>query len=127
MTVERFSSAQPPATPGTASSNGGTGAASTSLTTTAANSIVSWVASDAQSLDPATRAYLSSAVDEGVRDDHVGANGVGYHGYQTAAGAGSQSFGLSAPTGMQWCIAGIEVLNASAGVEHVFPRRPSRG
>lgn len=114
MCVERWSLAQLAGTPVTASANAGSGAASSSLTTTAAASIVSWVASDAQSVDPATRAYLSSATDEGVRDGHLGANGVGYHAYQTAASAGSQSFGLSAPTGMQWCIAGIEIQAAAA-------------
>lgn len=114
MTVERWSGAQLAASPVVASGNGSPSAASGSITTTAANSIVSWVASDAQSLDPSTRAYLASATDEGVRDDHVGSNGVGYHAYQTAASTGSQSFGLSAPTTMQWCIAGIEV-QASGG------------
>lgn len=115
MVVERWSSAQLAATPALGSGNGGSGAASGSLTTAAANSVVSWVVGDAQSLDPATRAYLSSATDEGVRDDHVGSNGVGYHAWQSAASAGSQTFGLSAPTGMQWDIAGIEVQAAAGG------------
>jgi hypothetical protein len=131
MCVERWTSAQLAGTPATNSggtTNGGSGAASSSLTTTAANSILSWVASDAQSLDPATRAYLASATDEGVRDGHAGSNGVEYYGYQSATSAGSTSFGLSAPTGMQWDIAGIEVQAAAAsGVDPVIVRRPSRG
>lgn len=115
MTVERWSGAQLAATPATGSNNAGTGAASGTITTAAANSIITWAAGDAQSVDPATRAYLNSATDEGVRDDHVGANGVGYHAYQSAASSGSQSFGLSAPTGMQFCIAGLEVQDAAGG------------
>jgi hypothetical protein len=116
MTVERWSGAQLAATPATNSggiTNGGTGSAASTLTTTAANSVISWVAGDSQSLDPATRAYLNSATDEGVRDGHVGANGVDYHAWQNVAAAGSTNFGLSAPTGMQWDIAGIEVLDAA--------------
>jgi hypothetical protein len=42
----------------------------------------------------------------------VSADGVMYFAYQSAAAAGSQSFGLSAPTGMQYVIAGIEVQAA---------------
>jgi hypothetical protein len=112
MVVERWTG-QLAASPAVGTNNAGSGSANGTVTTTGTNSIVSWVASDAQSLDPATRAYLASATDEGVRDDHVGANGVAYHAYQTAAAAGSQSFGLSAPTGMQYCIAGIEVQDAA--------------
>lgn len=113
MVVERWSGAQLAASPVTNSANNATGAASSTLTTSAANSIISWAAGDAQSLDPATRAYLNSATDEGVRDGHSGANGVEYYAYQVVATAGSTSYGLSAPTGMQWNIAGIEVLAAS--------------
>jgi hypothetical protein len=130
MCVERWSSASLAATPVTNSggtTNGGTGAAASTLTTSAANSVLSWVAGDAQSLDPATRAYLNSATDEGVRDDHVGANGVAYHAYQAVASAGSTSFGLSAPTGMQWDIAGIEVLAAgTAAIPPILVMAPRR-
>jgi hypothetical protein len=114
MLVECFTSASLAGTPVTSSAQGGTGAANSSLTTSAANSVVSWVSADAQSLDPATRAYLSSATDEGVDDAHASADGVIYFARQAAASAGSQSYGLSAPTGMQYWIAGIEVLAARA-------------
>ncbi len=120
MLVECWTSASLAATPVTNSAQGGSGAASSSLTTTAANSVVSWVAADAQSLDPATRAYLSSATDEGVDDAHVSADGVIYFARQAAATATSQSYGLSAPTGMQYWIAGIEVLDNS-GVAFIAP------
>jgi hypothetical protein len=132
MTVERWSGAQLAATPVTASANGSTGAATASLAPTGgATSVISWVAGDSQSLDPSTRAYLGSGADEGVRDDHVGSNGTGYHGWQASTGTGSQAFGLSAPTGMQFGIAGIEV-QASGSVAPAFPsstvtRRVLRG
>jgi hypothetical protein len=121
MLVERWTSAQLAATPVTNSAQGATGAASSTLTTTAANSVLSWVAADAQSLDPSTRAYLNSATDEGVDDAHVSADGVIYFGRQAVASAGSTSYGLSAPSGMQFWIAGIEVLDNSGGSSFVAP------
>lgn len=114
MTVNRWSGAQLDATPAVGTANASSGAANASVTTEADDSIVDWVASDAQSVDPATRAYLGSATEQDVRNGTVGANGVAYHAYAAAATAGSQSFGLTAPTGMQYCIAGIEV-QAAAG------------
>jgi hypothetical protein len=124
MTVERWGSAQLAASPVTNSggtTNGGTGAAASSLTTSAANSVISWVAGDAQSLDPVTATYLNSATSEGVRDGHVGSNGVEYYAWQNVASAGSTNFGLSAPTGMQWDIAGIEILDNSGGSSPAYP------
>lgn len=118
MVVERWSSAQLAGTPATNSggtTNGSGSAAASSLTTTAANSILSWVAGDAQSVDPATRAYLGSATEDGLRDRHALSDGVDYHAYQTVSAAGSTSFGMSAPTGLTWCIAGIEVQDAGGG------------
>jgi hypothetical protein len=131
MTVERWSGAQLAATPVTGSANGSTGAAAVSMTPSAATSILSWVAGDSQALDPSTRANLGSGTSDGLRDDHVGSNGVGYHGYQSSTGTSAQSVGLSAPTGMQFGIAGIEV-QASGSVAPAFPsstvtRRVLRG
>jgi hypothetical protein len=127
MVVERWSGAQLAATPVTASS-AAFGAATGSITPSSGSSVISWVAGDAQSVDPATRAYLASATQDGLRDDHVGANGCDYHAYQSSTGTGSQSYGLSAPTGMQYVTAAIEVQASSAAAgELVIPRRPSRG
>jgi hypothetical protein len=72
-------------------------------------------------VDPSTRAYLASATQDGLRDDHVGSNGCDYHAYQSSTGTGSQSYGLSAPTGMTWVLAAIEV-QASAGAAFIAPR-----
>jgi hypothetical protein len=119
MLVERWSGAQLAATPITNSNNGIGGAAASTITPSAGTSVLPWVGGDASSVDPATRAYLASAQD-GLRDDHVGANGVDYHAYQSSTGTGSQSYGLSAPTGMTWVLAAIEV-QASAGSSFVAP------
>jgi hypothetical protein len=114
MCVERWSNAQLAGTPVVASANG-SGLPQGSLTTGAANGIVSWVSGDVFSIDPATRAYLGSGTDDGVRDDHAGGNGVGYHAYMSAPSAGSVTFGLSAPTGQSWGIAGIEIQDTGGG------------
>lgn len=118
MVVERWSGAQLAATPVTASSSSLSAPASGSITPSSGTSIISWCAGDAQAVDPATRAYLASATQDGLRDDHIGNNGCDYHAYQSSTGPGSQSYGLSAPTGMSYVTAAIEV-QASAGAAFV--------
>lgn len=115
MVVERWSSAQLAVTPVTNSAQNGIGAAASSLTTSAADSVISWLAGDAQAVNPSGRVYLNSAVEEGLDDQHVSTNGVYYFAYQAVASAGATAYGLSAPTGMQWWIAGIEILAAGGG------------
>jgi hypothetical protein len=119
--VHRFSGAQLAATPVTNKANGGGSAAASSITPSAGTSLIPWTAGDAQSVDPATRAYLASATPVGLRDDHVGANGCDYHASQSSTGTGSQSYGLSAPTGMTWVIAAIEVQD-SGGTAFIAPK-----
>jgi hypothetical protein len=129
MVVERWSGAQLAATPVTNSANGFSSPAASTITPSAGTSVLPWVGGDASSVDPATRAYLASATQDGLRDDHVGANGCDYHAYQSSTGTGSQSYGLSAPTGMTWVIAAIEVQDSGGGSTAglVIPRRPTRG
>jgi hypothetical protein len=112
MLVERWSGAQLDATPATGNANAGSGAPQCSITTEAADSVVSWVSGDAQAVDPATRAYLNSAVDEALRDEHTTVDGVAYYAYAVIASAGAVTVGLSAPTGQQWCIVAVEVQAA---------------
>lgn len=118
--VHRFSSAQIAATPITNKTNGFSSAAASTITPSAGTSLIPWTAGDASSVDPATRAYLASATQVGLRDDHVGANGVDYHAYQSSTGTSSQSYGLSAPGGMTWVIAAIEVQD-SGGAPAIPP------
>ncbi len=127
MLVERWTGAQLAASPVTNSANG-SGTAAGTITPSSGTSVISWTAGDVNSVDPATRAYLGSGTGDGLRDNHVGSNGVDYYGYQNSTGTGSQSYGLSAPTGMGWVIAGIEVqAAAAASASFVVPRRPARG
>jgi hypothetical protein len=112
MTVERWSGAKLATTPVTNATTATTGAPQSTITPAAAGSVIVWVASDAQSVNPATRAYAGSGTDDGIRDEHTGSDGVGYHGYQTSTGTSSQTYGLTAPTGQKWVICGIEVQAA---------------
>lgn len=114
MTVERWAGAQLAATPVTNGATATTGAAQSTLTPTGgAGGVIVWSSQDSQSVDPSTRAYAGSGTDDGIRDDHVGSNAVGYHGYQTITGNTSQTYGLTAPTGQKWVIAGLEVQPAT--------------
>lgn len=111
ITVSRWLNASLAATPASGTAQGVSGAANGALTTTGPKSMVVWAASDVQSLNPSTRAYLGSAVEDGLYDGSAGSNGVHYFAHQLVNAAGSASFGLSAPTPMQWVIAGIELLD----------------
>jgi len=121
MLVERWPTGSLAASPVTNSNTGFSAAASGTITPTAGTSVISWVSGDAQSIDPATRAYLNSGTDEGVRDGHVGSNGVEYYGYQAASGTSSQSYGLSAPTGQTFVIAAIEILDTAGAPANPDP------
>jgi hypothetical protein len=114
MTVERWSGATVAGTPAAVTVHNGTGAPSTSVTTTGTNSIVTWANVDESSKDPAGRAYLSGATEDGLGDAHLGSNSVHYFAYQTAAAAGSQSVGMSLPVAQKWTIGGIEIQEAGA-------------
>lgn len=121
MVVERWSGAQLAATPATASANYSSASApSATITTVAANSVVSWLNGDAQSVDPATAAYLSSATNDGLADGHSGTDTVQYYAWQNAATAGSQTFGMSLPNTQKWSVAAIEI-QAASGAAFIAP------
>lgn len=107
MVVERWGSAQLAGSPATTDTRG-TAAASATCTTAANNSVVSWCLGDWNAVSPATRAYRSSATEDGLHNKSTSFY-VAYYAYQTAATAGAQTCGLTAPTGQQWTLAGIEV------------------
>ena len=121
MCVERWPAGSLAASPVTSSNTGFSAPATGTITPTAGTSAISWVAGDVQSVDPATRAYLNSGTDEGLRDGHVGSNGVEYYGLQPASGTSSQSYGLSAPTGQTFVIAAIEILATGGSTPIVDP------
>jgi len=114
MVVERWTSATLAATPAVSSPINGSGTPSATITTTAANSIVTWGSMDENSNDPASRAYLSGATEDGLGDAHTQTSSVHYYAYQTAASAGSQTIGLSAPGSQAWTMIGIEIKNQAA-------------
>ena len=88
----------------------GTGTPSANVTTTAPNSGIAHVSCDVASIDPATRAYLNSAVEAGILDGHLGSNSVQYHAYVASLGViGTYAVGLSAPGGQTWVMAAVEV------------------
>jgi len=111
MMVERWSGAQLAATPATNSTKTGTGAPSATVITVASNSIVTSVNADWAAIAPTGRAYRSSANEDGLHDKSTG-NYVAYFFYQTAAASGSQTIGLTAPTGETWSMLGIEIQDA---------------
>lgn len=110
MVVERWGNAQLAGTPATADTRG-TGAPTTTLTTVANNSIVSWFNGDFAAIAPTSRAYRSSAKEDGLHDKST-ANYVAYFAFQEATTAGSQTLGLTAPTGETYKVIGIEIESA---------------
>lgn len=106
MTVSRWSG-KLAATPAVGSANNNTASSST-VTTVAANSAVVWGCADWNAVAPGTPTYRSSATALGAPFAPAGAY-TQYSAYQQAPTAGAQTFGLSAPTGQQDNLFGIEV------------------
>lgn len=123
MCVERWSGAQLAATPATASGNYSSASApSLTITTAANNSVVSWLNGDGQSIAPTgTGTYLSGATNDGLANGSSQSNSCQYYAYQTAATAGSQTFGMSAPTGQKWAMAAIEIQAAAVTATNAPP------
>lgn len=124
MVVERWSGAQLAATPATASANYSSASAPSSTITTAANnSVVSWLNGDAQSVAPTgSGTYLSSATNDGLANGASASNSVQYYAWQSAATAGSQTFGMSAPTGQKWAMAAIEIQDSGGAATPPGPQ-----
>jgi hypothetical protein len=121
MTVERWSGAKVAATPATnATIHGSSSPPSATITTTAANSIITWANVDENSSDPTGRTYLSGATEDGIADGHAHVSSVHYYAYQTASSAGSQTIGMSTPANQNWSITGIEILAAPSSPPGAF-------
>lgn len=122
MVVERWTSAQLAGTPATnGSAYSSASAPSANITTAANNSIVSWLCADSQAVSPSTRAYRSSATEDGLGDGSASTSGVFYFAYQTAATSGSQTYGLTAPSTMKWILAAIEIQDGGSAVPYIAP------
>jgi hypothetical protein len=112
--VEDWTRAALDATPVTNSTTNGTGAPLATLTTTQNNSAVTWVNADFAAVSPSGRVYNTSAavpIEEDVHDKSSATNYVAYYASQSAASPGSQTFGLTSPTGQTWSMVGIEILD----------------
>lgn len=127
MLVEVWSGGQLAATPATVDTRG-SGAPSTTLTTTAANSVVSWVDGDWAAVSPTGRTYNTTSAtptDEGVHDGST-TQYVAYYAYQTAASAATQTFGLTAPGGQTWTLLGIEIQASATAAASLPPQTVRR-
>lgn len=119
MSVERFGSAFVDPTPAVFSTTQASAATmSTTLTTTAANSIISWAMSEENSRDPSGATYTpSGSTVVGLLDGHVGSNSVQYF-VRTApiASAGATTVGVSVPAGaLNWTASGVEIKAQAGG------------
>lgn len=124
MCVYRLTGAQLATTPVTvAAAYSGASAPSAAITTSAANSLILWNVNDAQSVSPATDAYLSpaSATPDLLVNGSAGSDGVFRYTHQLAATAGAVTFGMSAPTTQKWVLTAIEVLAATGGSTAPLP------
>ena len=104
MVVEQWSRAQLAATPATVDTRG-SGAPSTTLTTVGVNSIVSWSTATRRpsTAPPAPTAPPRRSPSE---DGYTFTTGqyTAYYAYQLATAPGSQTLGLTAPTGQTWTL-----------------------
>lgn len=121
---EQWTNAQIAGTPATnatkvvTSSPGFTG----TLTTVAANSSVTWCAGDWTPITPGTPAYRSSAIQDGFHNKFSANTYVAYYATQDAVAAGSQTFGLTTPTGSTpvWTYLAIEIQQAAGAADPLF-------
>ena len=129
MCVARYSGAQLAGTPATNAAIYSSGSApSSTITTVGTNSVVAWCCGDAQSVDPTGHTYRSPATELAIGNGFPEVSGVFYFAHQTAAAAGSQTYGMTAPATQKWSMVAIEVQAAAAtGGATPVPRRPSLG
>lgn len=92
------------------------GTATSSLTTTAAGSVISWMNADWGANSPASATYANSAnnTSEGIHDGSPN-NYVAYYDYLQAPTAGATTYGVTAPTGQTYSLLAIEIQPASSG------------
>lgn len=108
--LERFTGAALAATPVAVTADAdATSPYQTTLTTSANNSLVSWIATDYQGVN-GTVTYVGAPT-QTYRYQEATAGILSFStGYQTATTAGVQTFGLSAPAGQTVTLAGIELV-----------------
>lgn len=110
MGVERWSGASLAATPATNATQNGSGAPSATITTTGTSSVITWIDAD-RSQTSGTVTYRSSATE--VAKSQTDTAFYFYSAYQSAASAGSQTIGMTSPSGQTWGMIGIEIQTGS--------------
>lgn len=119
LVVEVWQNAQLAGTPATCDTTG-SGAPTATVTTVAANSVVSWCDGDWAAVTGAA-AYRSAAYQDGI--DQQGGLYCAYYAYQAAASAGAQTIGLTAPAGQTYTLLGIEIQLAAAAPSGLLPQQ----
>lgn len=115
MVVERWQNAQLAGTPASVLTTGTASVPSTTLSTVAAGSVVSWLNSDFNAVDGASRVYnTTSATPQETGYRFNSGSATFYWAWQSAAASGSQTFGLTAPSGQNWSLIGIEIQTAAS-------------
>lgn len=108
MVVELWRNAKLAASPATCDTRG-SGAPSTTLTTAAANSVVSWCDGDWNAATGTATYNTTSATPTQDGNTQVTGRYCAYFAYQAATSAGSQTLGMTAPAGQAWTLLGIEI------------------
>lgn len=104
----------------------GSGAPLTNITTTAANSTISWASADWNAVAPGTPTYRDGPVQEAIHDRSP-SNYVAYYAYQAAPTAGAQSFGMTSPAGQKWSAVGIEIKAAPDSTPNILEALEAEG
>jgi len=117
MVVERWTGAQLAVSPAIGYLSGQS--TTTTMTTTGTGSVISYVDGDWNAITPGTPVYASGAIQENIHDKSPSVY-VAYYAYQAAPTAGTQTFGLTAPTNRVDTLLGIEIqaIAAAAIVNH---------
>lgn len=112
MLVERWGNAKLAGSPATMSASGTSTAPNGTCTTAANNSVVSWISTDSTA-GTGARTYRGTPTEEVYHPASFW--WTAYWAYQSAASAGAQTCGLTAPASQKWEIAGVEVQAGNTG------------
>jgi hypothetical protein len=118
MVVERWSDAQLDPTPVTVVAFGTGSLPSTTITPEAANSVITMLNTDWVPTNPVGRAWVTtSTTDATVWETFMKFVSLNYwtaYAYMRVGAIGSKTIGMSAPSGQNWTIIGVELLAPSA-------------
>jgi hypothetical protein len=109
VVVERWANAALAGTPATALAVNTT-TTGTTIATVGAYSVVTWLDGDFNAVAPGTPVYIPGGYQSGIAASPPFL--TAYFAYQYALVAGTQTFGVSAPSGQTWSDLGIELLYA---------------